>query len=99
MDARRVRDWRPITLAMALVATFVILLFIGTRRPDETQPTAAADGVHQDWNRKLGPGERPPQFVLFSYDGAGSHDQWTRLLELSGRSGARFTAFLSGVYL
>ncbi|MBP2320889.1 hypothetical protein JOF56_001274 [Kibdelosporangium banguiense] len=98
MDARRVRDWRPITLALALVATFVILLVIGTQRPDETPP-AAIQAAPQDWNRKLGPGERPPQFVLFSYDGAGSHDQWTRLLELSGRTGARFTAFLSGVYL
>jgi hypothetical protein len=99
MDARRVRDWRPITLALSLVATFVILLVLGTQRPDETPPAAAEVPAEQGWNRKLGPGERPPQFVLFSYDGAGSHDQWTRLLELSGRSGARFTAFLSGVYL
>lgn len=98
MDAHRARDWRPITLVVALVLTFVILLVLGTQRPDEPQQAAVAPVV-TDWNRKLSPGERPPQFVLFSYDGAGSHEQWQRLLDVSGRSGARFTAFLSGVYL
>jgi hypothetical protein len=51
------------------------------------------------WMRPLAPGERPPQFVLFSFDGAGSHRHWQRVLALSGASEARITGFLSGVYL
>ncbi|TWF80868.1 hypothetical protein FHX44_116811 [Pseudonocardia hierapolitana] len=51
------------------------------------------------WMRPLAPGERPPQFVLFSFDGAGSHRHWQRVLALAGASEARITGFLSGVYL
>ena len=51
------------------------------------------------WMRPLAPGERPPQFVLFSFDGTGSHRHWQRMLEVAGESEARFTGFLSGVYL
>jgi hypothetical protein len=49
--------------------------------------------------RPLAPGERPPQFVLFSFDGAGSHRHWQRMLALAGEADARITGFLSGVYL
>ena len=51
------------------------------------------------WMRPLAPGERPPQFVLFSFDGAGSHRHWQRMLALAGESEARITGFLSGIYL
>ena len=51
------------------------------------------------WMRPLAPGERPPQFVLFSFDGAGSHRHWQRIMALAGESEARVTGFLSGVYL
>jgi hypothetical protein len=51
------------------------------------------------WMRPLAPGERPPQFVLFSFDGAGSHRHWQRVLMVAGESEARITGFLSGVYL
>jgi hypothetical protein len=51
------------------------------------------------WMHLLAPGERPPQFVLFSFDGAGSHAHWERVLRVAGESEARVTAFLSGVYL
>jgi hypothetical protein len=37
--------------------------------------------------------------VLFSFDGAGSHEHWQKMLEISQKSNARFTAFLSGIYL
>lgn len=47
----------------------------------------------------LAPGERPPQFVLFSFDGAGSHDHWQKVMALAGPAEARVTGFLSGVYL
>ncbi|ONI77708.1 polysaccharide deacetylase [Actinosynnema sp. ALI-1.44] len=99
MGARGARNWQPITLGVALIVTFVILLVIGMRNPDATEPQPVAAATPGDWMRKITPGERPPQFVLFSYDGAGAHDQWRRLLDLAGKSNARFTAFLSGVYL
>ncbi|MFC0114447.1 polysaccharide deacetylase family protein [Kibdelosporangium aridum] len=99
MGARRARNWRPITLGAALIVTFVVLLVIGTQKPEDSRPAPVASATAQDWMRKLAPGERPPQFVLFSFDGAGAHDQWQRLLDLAGRSNAKFTAFLSGVYL
>lgn len=44
-------------------------------------------------------GEKPPQWVLFSLDGAGSHDIWQRFFAAAAASDARFTAFLSGTYL
>ncbi|MCW0213501.1 MAG: polysaccharide deacetylase [Pseudonocardia sp.] len=52
-----------------------------------------------EWMRPLGPGETPPQFVLFSFDGVGSHEHWQRVLALAESSGASITGFLSGVYL
>ena len=51
------------------------------------------------WMRPLARGERPPQFVVFSFDGAGSHRHWQRMLALAGESEARITGFLSGIYL
>lgn len=51
------------------------------------------------WMRPLAPGEKPPQFVIFSFDGAGSQFHWQRIMELAGRSEARITGFLSGTYL
>lgn len=48
---------------------------------------------------KLGPGERPPQFVVVSFDGAGSHEKWEYWRGVADRAGMRFTGFLSGVYL
>ncbi len=47
----------------------------------------------------LRPGEKPPQFVLFSFDGSGSHEKWQEFLAAAEPSGAQFTGFLSGVYL
>ncbi|CAN5834337.1 hypothetical protein BH18ACT7_BH18ACT7_20910 [soil metagenome] len=47
----------------------------------------------------LRPGERPPQFVLFSFDGSGSHEKWRLFLATADRVGAQFTGFLSGTYL
>jgi hypothetical protein len=86
-------------MAAALAVTFVTLLVIGTQRPADQNPAAAPPPAASTWLRKLNPGERPPQFVLFSFDGAGSHDHWRRMLGVNAKSGARFTAFLSGIYL
>src|SRR5882724_8771010 len=48
---------------------------------------------------KLKPGEKPPQFVVISFDGAGSHQKWEYWKGVAQQSNMRFTAFLSGVYL
>lgn len=41
---------------------------------------------------------RPPQYVMISFDGAGPIEQWERSRALAERTGARFTYFLSCVY-
>jgi hypothetical protein len=66
--------------------------------PVQAQADRAAARLAR-WMRPLAPGERPPQFVLFSFDGAGSHRHWQRMLAVAAGSEARFTGFLSGVYL
>ncbi|MFJ9443971.1 hypothetical protein ACIRRH_19150 [Kitasatospora sp. NPDC101235] len=49
---------------------------------------------------KLKPGERPPQFVVFSWDGAGGTEdgQFPRFLKLAEQYKATMTFFLSGIY-
>lgn len=49
--------------------------------------------------RRLKEGERPPQFVLVSFDGAGWADMWDFWFGVAQRVPFRFTAFLSGTYL
>lgn len=43
--------------------------------------------------------ERPPQYVIISFDGDLHLSQWERSRALARRTGARFTYFLSCVYL
>ncbi|WP_309083593.1 polysaccharide deacetylase [Chelativorans sp.] len=43
--------------------------------------------------------DRPPQYVIISFDGASFIEQWQRSRALAARTGARFTYFLSCVYL
>lgn len=96
------RRWGPIVTGVALVLTFAILVGLGTISPPGTE-NAAASGAGgtpaPSWMRTLRPGEKPPQFVLFSFDGAGSHDHWRRVLPIAKKANAHVTAFLSGVYL
>ncbi|GAA3865215.1 hypothetical protein [Streptomyces sedi] len=49
----------------------------------------------------LAPGEEPPQFVVFSWDGAGEDDNqlFSRFREIGERYDADMTYFLSGIYL
>ncbi|MFJ1705685.1 hypothetical protein [Kitasatospora sp. NPDC088346] len=49
---------------------------------------------------KLKPGEAPPQFVVFSWDGAGATDdgQFDRFLKVAAEHKAAMTFFLSGIY-
>ncbi|MXM62503.1 hypothetical protein GR925_03310 [Streptomyces sp. HUCO-GS316] len=49
----------------------------------------------------LEPGQTPPQFVVFSWDGAGEvgNGLFTRFLDLARKHEAHMTFFLSGLYL
>ena len=46
---------------------------------------------------KLAPGERPPQFVVVSFDGACRQSLFRHYLDLGRTTGARFTFFLAGL--
>jgi hypothetical protein len=50
---------------------------------------------------KLKPGEQPPQFVVFSWDGALENDDhlFSRFRKLAEQNDAHMTFFLSGIYL
>ncbi|MFE1341077.1 hypothetical protein ACFW6K_25800 [Streptomyces sp. NPDC058733] len=57
---------------------------------------------HQpDAPQPLEPGQEPPQFVVFSWDGAGEvgNGLFQRFLDLAKEHGASMTFFLSGLYL
>ncbi|MBB1246063.1 hypothetical protein GL263_21270 [Streptomyces durbertensis] len=56
---------------------------------------------HQPEVRKLAPGEQPPQFVVFSWDGAGEDSKklFSHFREVGRRHNAQMTYFLSGIYL
>ena len=98
MRARR--RWGPVGVGTALSLAFLTLIVIGTVQPDTGAPAAhAVEQGPPPWMHKLNPGERPPQFVLFSFDGAGSHDHWQRVLTTAKAVNAHVTGFLSGPYL
>lgn len=50
---------------------------------------------------RLKPGQKPPQFVVFSWDGAGEDSQklFSHFRKVAQRNNATMTYFLSGVYL
>jgi hypothetical protein len=48
---------------------------------------------------RLRPGQRPPQFVVVSFDGVGWHEMWQHWMDVAARVPFRFTGFLSGTYL
>ncbi|MGW0785732.1 hypothetical protein [Streptomyces sp. NPDC002913] len=51
--------------------------------------------------KRLKPGQKPPQFVVFSWDGAGEDSQklFSHFRAVAKKYDARMTYFLSGVYL
>jgi hypothetical protein len=55
---------------------------------------------NQPASRRLAPGEKPPQFVVFSWDGAGEDGKklFSRFRKAGKRYGAAQSFFLSGVY-
>ncbi|MEV8443221.1 polysaccharide deacetylase [Actinosynnema sp. NPDC051121] len=62
-------------------------------------PTVPASASPPSWMRRMLPGEKPPQFVLFSFDGAASKPHWDRIMPLAKQVNAHVTGLLSGVYL
>lgn len=50
---------------------------------------------------RLSPGQKPPQFVVFSWDGAGEDSQklFSHFREVAKENNATMTYFLSGVYM
>ena len=56
---------------------------------------------HQPQPERLKPGEKPPQFVVFSWDGAGEDSQklFSHFRKVSKENNATMTYFLSGVYM
>ncbi len=64
--------------------------------------TVAASGSRPPTNvpmTKLAPGDKAPQFIIFSFDGAGSHQRWNEFMAAAEPTNSRFTGFLSGIYL
>jgi hypothetical protein len=59
--------------------------------------TVAADGGPSA--HRLAPGEKPPQFIVISFDGAGSLDRWHYYRNIANQVGAHLTYYLSGPYL
>jgi hypothetical protein len=49
--------------------------------------------------QRLKPGQRPPQFVVVSFDGVGWHQEWQHWMGVAAQVPFRFTGFLSGTYL
>ncbi|WAX78832.1 hypothetical protein [Streptomyces sp. KMM 9044] len=56
---------------------------------------------HLTGPERLKPGERPPQFVVFSWDGAGEDSQklFSHFREVAKENDTTMTYFLSGVYM
>ena len=49
--------------------------------------------------KKLQPGEKPPQFIIVSFDGVGWHEKWQHWFDVGKQVPFRFTGFLSGTYM
>ncbi|MET7911928.1 hypothetical protein ABZU45_25965 [Streptomyces avermitilis] len=84
----------------------------GKGKPDKPEHTARplGDGSTSNTGKQprqpgkpvpLEPGQTPPQFVIFSWDGAGEvgNGLFPRFLELAKEHDAHMTFFLSGLYL
>nr|WSW68604.1 hypothetical protein OG461_21680 [Streptomyces sp. NBC_00995] len=78
--------------------------------PAKKEVRAIGDGSTADTGKQphqpstpvpLEPGQKPPQFVIFSWDGAGEvgNGLFPRFLELAREHDAKMTFFLSGLYL
>ncbi|WP_211229525.1 polysaccharide deacetylase family protein [Nakamurella lactea] len=71
------------------------------KKTAKTTTTSGTDGrpASNIPMRKLKPGEKPPQFIIFSFDGAGSHEKWNLFMDAAKPTDSRFVGFLTGIYL
>jgi hypothetical protein len=60
------------------------------------QPPPPAPVSHRKTSARY---HRPPQFVMISFDGSGDAGIWRHWRAVANRTGARFSFFVSGVYL
>lgn len=73
----------------------------GSGSPD-TGPTADTDRAsveHPVPMRRFRADERPPQFILDSFDGCYQNAKWPYFTTQAAESDAHFTVFLSGIHL
>lgn len=63
--------------------------------PEPAGPQRAPSNVPMT---RLAVGEKPPQFVLFSFDGVGLTPNWDMFLDAAAETDARFTALMTGLY-
>ena len=81
---------------------------VGARKAQARPARLIGDGSTSDTGpqplqpaaERLGPGERPPQFVVFSWDGAGEDDSklFSHFRQVAQETNATMTFFLSGIY-
>ena len=106
---------RYLTLAAVLVLAVLtgVLVYQGNQPPATAgAPTATApvkkSGAAQAGGdrvatnvpmKKLAEGHLPPQFIIFSFDGAGDHAKWQEFMDAAAPTDSRFNAFLTGLYL
>jgi len=66
-----------------------------------TTPTTAPAGAQPDGfvPTRLKPGQKPPQFIVLSFDGVGWHEKWQYWKSIQDRVPFHFTGFLSGTYM
>lgn len=107
---KRFRRASGATLIMVVVTLslgFAIVLMLGNRQvpsepqliPAQPRTTTTTPPRPLAWIHQLAPGEKPPQLILFSFDGVGSHKYWQQFMTTARSSGAHFSGWLSGVYL
>ncbi|RIJ70600.1 polysaccharide deacetylase [Nakamurella silvestris] len=49
--------------------------------------------------KKLKKGQKPPQFIIFSFDGAGNSEKLNSFMDTAATTDSRFTGFLTGLYM
>jgi hypothetical protein len=94
-------------LTFALLAPTVLIGATPVTSASRASPAAAvppaspsrAPAFAEAGSIAVTPAGRPPQFVVLSFDGAGSTDLWQHWRDVGIRDHAHFTFFLSGTYL
>src|SRR5439155_18309530 len=90
---------RRLAIVVSGALALAWLLALAGFSPGDRQPAAAQPPhVHDRMPPQVEPA-RPPQFVVVSFDGSGGDRLWPHWRSVARRAHARFTFFVSGVYL